>query len=152
MTFCFFDTSALVKRFHVEAGSSTVAKILAEPNSSHLISRLGLVEAVSAFAIKVHDGQILAADFSAYRKGLLADVRNRILNIVRIRVLQFKDADQLLQKHGLTVKLRTLDSLQLAMALDLRTRGMLNHFVCADASLCKIAVDEGISVVNLETP
>jgi len=90
MTFYFFDTSALVKRFHVEAGSSKVASILAEADSSHLISRLGLVEAVSAFALKVRDGQILASDFSAYRKRLLADVRKRILNVVRVRVTQSK--------------------------------------------------------------
>jgi predicted nucleic acid-binding protein len=151
MTYYFLDTSALVKRYHVETGSSELAKIIAEPNSFHLISRLGLVEAVSAFALKVRDGQIQPADFAAYRKRLFADVRKRILNVVRVRVSQFKEADQLLQKHGMTVRLRTLESLQLATALDLRTRGMLNQFVCADASLCKIAADEGISVINPET-
>lgn len=152
MTFYFFDTSALVKRYHIEAGSANVAQILAESNSSHLISRLGLVEAVSAFALKVRDGQIEVADFTAYRKRLLADVRKRMLNVVRVRVLQFREADQLLQKHGCSVKLRTLDALQLATALDLRPRGMLNHFVCADVNLCKIAAAEGLSVVNPETP
>ena len=57
-----------------------------------------------------------------------------------------------LQKHGCSVKLRTLDALQLATVLDLRTRGMLNHFVCADVNLCKIARAEGLSVINPETP
>jgi hypothetical protein len=54
-----------------------IMKKITTSNSSHLISRLGLVEAVSAFALKVRDGQIQAGDFSAYRKRLLADVRNR---------------------------------------------------------------------------
>ena len=152
MTFYFVDTSALVKRYHVEAGSSKVAMILAEPDSSHLISRLGLVEAVSAFAVKVREGRIQVAAFSAYRKRLLADVRNRTLNVVRVRVPHCKQADQLLQKHGVAVKLRTLDSLQLATALDLRARAMLDHFVCADVNLCKIAAAEGLSVINPETP
>jgi predicted nucleic acid-binding protein len=152
MTFYFLDTSALVKRYHVEAGSSKVAMILAEPDSSHLISRLGLVEAVSAFALKVREGQIQVDDFSAYRMRLLADVRNRSINVARVRVAHFKQADQLLQKHGTNVKLRTLDSLQLATALDLRTRAMLDHFVCADLNLCKIAAVEGLSVINPESP
>jgi hypothetical protein len=67
-----------------------------------------------------------------------------------VRVPHFKLADQLLQKHGMTSKLRTLDSLQLATALDLRARAMLDHFVSADVNLCKIAADEGLSVVNPE--
>jgi len=105
MTFYFLDTSALVKRYHVEAGSSKVAMILAEPDSSHLISRLGLVEAVSAFALKVREGRIQVNDFSAYRKRLLADVRNRTINVARVRVAHFKQADQLLQRHGMSVKI-----------------------------------------------
>ncbi len=58
---------ALVKRYHVEPGSSKVAAILAQPDSSHLISRIGLVEAVSAFALKVREGQIQMTDFALYR-------------------------------------------------------------------------------------
>ena len=69
MTFYFLDTSALVKRYHLEAGSANVAKILAEPHSTHLISRLGLVEAVSAFALKVREGQIPLADLPPIASG-----------------------------------------------------------------------------------
>ena len=47
--------------------SSQVAAILAQPDSSHLISRIGLVEAVSAFALKVREGQIQMTDFALYR-------------------------------------------------------------------------------------
>ncbi len=72
--------------------------------------------------------------------------------VKRYHVAHFKQADQLLQRHGVTVKLRTLDSLQLATALDLRARGMLDHFVCADVNLCKIAAAEGLSVINPESP
>lgn len=88
-------------------------------------------------------------DFALYRKRIFADVRNRTLSVFRMRARHFKLADQLL--HGMTSKLRTLDSLQLATALDLRARAMLDHFVSADVSLCKIAADEGLSVINSET-
>lgn len=151
MAYYFLDTSALVKRYHVEAGSSKVAVILAEPDSTHFISRLGLVEAVSAFALKVREGHIRVIDFAAYRKRLFADVRARTLNVVRVRVAHFKHADQLLQNHGMTTKLRALDSLQLATALDLHARGVLDQFVCADVNLCGIATTERLPVINPET-
>src|SRR5438105_2967540 len=69
MSFYFVDTSALVQRYHVDPGSSKfkVAAILAQPDSSHLISRIGLVEVVSAFALKVREGQIQMTDFALYR-------------------------------------------------------------------------------------
>jgi hypothetical protein len=110
------------------------------------------VESISAFALKVREKVIDASDFSAYRKRLLADVRNRTLNVARVRVSHFKEADKLLQNHGVTVKLRTLDALQLGTALDLRARAVLDHFVCADKNLCQIAAAEGLSVIDPETP
>jgi predicted nucleic acid-binding protein len=148
----FLDTSALVKRYHVEVGTQKIASILAERGSMHFISRLGLVEAVSAFALKVREGHIQPADFAAYRKRLMADVRTRTLSVVRVRAAHFKQADQLLQSHGTTRKLRTLDALQLATALDLRLRGVLDYFVCADANLCSIAATEQLAVINPELP
>ena len=72
MTFYFVDTSALVKRYHLETGSSKVAMIFTSPESMRFISRLGLVEATSAFAVKVREGLIQTTDFYAYRKRLLA--------------------------------------------------------------------------------
>jgi predicted nucleic acid-binding protein len=45
-------------------------------------------------------------------------------------------------------RLRTLDALHLAVALDLRRRGILDHFVCGDESLCSIAIEEGLSTLN----
>ena len=49
-------------------------------------------------------------------------------------------------------RLRTLDALHLAVALGLRRRGILDHFVCADASLCSIALAEGLSTLNPAQP
>ena len=46
------DTSALVKYYHPEEGTQEVTRIIEEPMSRHYISRLNLVETVSAFAVK----------------------------------------------------------------------------------------------------
>ena len=52
----FIDTSALVKYYHPEDGTQEVMQILEEPVSRHYISRLSLVETVSAFAVKFRMG------------------------------------------------------------------------------------------------
>lgn len=58
------------------------------------------------------------------------------------------DAISLLLRHGQNLPLRTLDALQLAVALDLKAQGLLDFFVCADETLCQVAEKEGITVVN----
>ena len=53
----FFDTSALVKHYHAEAGTETVDRLIDEPGAELLIARLTLVETISVFAIKVRAGE-----------------------------------------------------------------------------------------------
>ncbi|HXG22238.1 MAG TPA: hypothetical protein VNN62_24620 [Methylomirabilota bacterium] len=48
--------------------------------------------------------------------------------------------------------LRTLDALQPAVALWLREQPQLDHFLCADTTLCEAARQEGLSVMNPEMP
>ena len=57
-----------------------------------------------------------------------------------------------MQQHGLTHGLHTLDALQLAVALDLRARGMLDQFVTADRVLLVVAALEGLAVFDPEHP
>jgi uncharacterized protein len=45
----FFDTSALVKHYHVEAGTNVVDRVVDEAGAELLIARLTLVEIISAF-------------------------------------------------------------------------------------------------------
>jgi len=49
MTDYFMDTSALVKYYHPEDGTQAVTRLIEEPTSRHYISRLSLVETLSAF-------------------------------------------------------------------------------------------------------
>src|SRR5262245_31325941 len=55
-------------------------------------------------------------------------------------------------QHCLNRCLRTLDALQLAVALGLHGASPLDAFVCADANLCHVAAAEGLVVVNPELP
>jgi hypothetical protein len=81
-----------------------------------------------------------------------ADLRKRRPAIVRLLVRHFQEADRLLQQHGLVHGLRTLDALQLAVALDLQRRGLLGELVTADRVLLVVAPLEGLAVSNPEVP
>jgi hypothetical protein len=64
----------------------------------------------------------------------------------------FQEADRLLQQHSLTHNLNTLDALQLAVALDLQRRGLIDELVAADRVLLTVAGLEGLRTFNPERP
>ena len=148
----FFDTSALGKHYHAEVGTAKVDQLLAAPGSRHFISRLTLVELQSVFAKKVRTGALVLADFQLLCRRFLADVRRRKFQVVRVTSPHFQAAEQLLRRLAPIQNLRTLDALQLAVALSLRRQGLVHQMVCADRGLCSIAAAEGLAVINPEVP
>ena len=54
-------------------------------------------------------------------------------------------------KRSITLNLRSLDSIQLAVALSLNDPAEPIEFVCADQALCAIAKAEGVSVLIAES-
>jgi|SRR5215510_4419749 len=144
----FLDTSALAKHYHVEKGTPDVERILNEPGSAHYISRLSAVEIQSVFALKVHIQEITAQDLRQVQKRIAADFAARRFPVVRMLQRHFHEAERLIRKHAPAKAFRTLDSLQLSVALGLHSQGKLDYFVCADDRLCKVAEDEGLSVIN----
>jgi predicted nucleic acid-binding protein len=148
----FLDTSALVKHYHGEPGSSRVDSILGESGSEYFIARLTLAEAPSVFAKKVRTGEIADIDFDRLRLRFFDDVRTRILTPVRILNAHFESAGDLIARHGKARQIHTLDALQLAAALSIRQPAPIDQFICADQRLCDIAVLEGLTVINPERP
>src|SRR4051794_19726058 len=120
----FLDTSAFAKYYHAELGTGEVDGIMNEHGSRHFISRLGVVEWHSAFARKVRAGVISAPEVQQLRRRFLGDIRNRLILVTRILVAHYQRAEVLLRQHASAPGLRTLDSIQLAVALDLRSRKM----------------------------
>ncbi len=148
----FFDTSAAVKHYRAEVGTARVDALLADAGSRHFLSALGVVEAQSVFARLVRTGQITSTEFHRLRGGLLNDIASGLWTVVQMAPTDFQQAQLLLVKHGLGRSLRTLDSLQLAVALALHALAPLDDFVCADANLCVTAAAEGLTVMNPEVP
>lgn len=144
----FFDTSALVKRYRPEQGSDAVDGIFAASDATVVISRLGIVEASSALAMRVRVGELTIADYAIARKRLFADVSQGVLKVVSLLVGHYQSAERLVERHAPTRRLRTLDALQLAVAIDLHRQARIAVFACADATLCEIATFEGVPIMN----
>ena len=110
----FLDTSALAKLYHKEGGSEYVDRVLREPGSRSLISRLSIVEMESVLAIKVRTGEIDRRDVEIARRCLRADLsQQRILVGPPIRTPYYQTFRNLLMRYGAVEGLRTLDALQL---------------------------------------
>jgi hypothetical protein len=80
------------------------------------------------------------------------DVVSRKFQIFAVQESEFALAERLIEQHAFNKPLRTLDAVQLAVALGLKSQGLIDHFVAADAALCEVATLEGLSVLDPEHP
>ncbi len=149
----FLDTSALAKLYHQEAGSHYVEWLVEQTGSIVVISRLSLIEMESVFAIKVRTGELSPSGQELARRRLRADVaQGRILVGPPIEERHYQSARRLLTRYGVEMALRTLDSLQLALALDLHQLGQISVVVAADQRLCRVAEACGCPTINPADP
>ena len=149
----FLDTSALAKHYHPELGSAEIDRLWADSTRGLFISRLSALEIVSVFAGKVRAGVISIADFDALRRRFSADLtKTKRLNGIRLLVSHYQEAERLLRQHGPARRLRTLDALQLAVALDLHRENVIQRVVAADRDLLAVAAFEGLGVLDPENP
>mgnify|MGYP002777140514 CR=1 FL=1 len=141
---CFFDTSALVKYYIREAGSANVTALIQHPDSYLFISEIAHVEIRSAFYTKLRTQQIkpteLEQALQAFRESLDNFYSQPITGTLRQR------AEELIEEHGTTFALRTLDAFQLATFLLLPYKGAT--FVSADERLVTLVQAVDFPVLN----
>jgi predicted nucleic acid-binding protein len=147
-----FDTSALAKLYHPEIGTPKVVEIVETVGVQIQISRLTAVELRSVFAIKVRTQVVTQEDVSLLLRQFQEDVVSRKFQIFAVQESEFALAERLIEQHAFNKPLRTLDAVQLAVALGLKSQGLIDHFVAADAALCEVATLEGLSVLDPEHP
>lgn len=148
----FFDTSAIGKHYYPEVGSAKVDALLADGRAVQIVSRQTVVELPSALAKKVRTGHLTPAQFQRIARRFRGDISARRVRVARLLVAHFHAAERLVRRIGLTQNLRTLDAIQLAVALSLNEPRRPIVFVCADLALGAIATAEGLTVINPETP
>jgi predicted nucleic acid-binding protein len=95
----FLDTSALVKYYHPEDGTQEVTRFIEEPGSHHYISRLSLVETVSAFAVKYRMGHINDQGFDDLRRRFYHDIGQGRFRIMPITTARYQDATHLIERR-----------------------------------------------------
>lgn len=144
----FFDSSALAKWFHEEAGTDEVASILLKQSRRIFVTHLTKVELLSVAGIKQRSGVIDAVRGKAFMDDVLVTFAMRDLIMMRIRDEDFALAGKLVRKYSGTKRLRTLDALHLASAMRCRARNRVDYFVTADAALAEIAELEGFATLT----
>ncbi len=146
MTHYFLDSSALVKRYVVETGTSWVRLITSQrTGNTVIIAHITPIEIVSGTMRRKRDGSISARTARAVR--LLVDRHTRReYKVIGLTDLVAQHAEDLLERHVL----RAYDAVQLASALvsshRLAAAGLSPLiFVAADQRLLATAVAEGLT-------
>jgi predicted nucleic acid-binding protein len=135
----YLDTSALIKRYHQESGSSDIDSLFADPANQLFISRLAIVESYSTFSRLVREGLLTTADYNSVMARINADVAAETIGVLALSSKRLADASALFTTHGLSHNLRTLDAIHLATAQALISRRGNSAFVAADKKLLKAA-------------
>jgi predicted nucleic acid-binding protein len=143
----FLDTSALVKRYAVEVGSSWVTA-QTEPASRNecWLAALTRVEVLAALALKVRTGHLTLSQARRAEQVFRRELATHFQSIDVTRAL-LHEAMRLVLPHAL----RAYDAVQLATALQLHAQQVVARlpapiFVSADGDLNRAALAEGLQV------
>jgi len=116
-----------------------------------MISDVSVIEFYSAFAKKMRMGEITEDDFRATVKALAQDIQSGAIEITPLSDDDKKEAVTLIEQHGPSRNLRTLDALQLAV-MKRFGRQTLTRVYCADRLFVTVIEEEWFAVSNPESP
>ncbi len=145
----FLDSSALVKRYHLEQGTESVDRLFQEPGNRFVASRLAVVEVFSALARLVREGVLTRTDFGRLIARLDKDVAEGVFAVAAVNSERLAAATGLLGTLGLSGPLRTLDAIHLATAQALNERSRLAAVVAADQKLLTAAGAIGLPLLDV---
>ena len=141
MTFAYFDTSAVVKRYVRERGSVRVMSLLGEHD--FLSSAITLVEVLSALSRKRRDGELSENNFVATLSRIQTERVQWALVEVGEPVLN--RAEEIVQGN---VPVRTLDAIHIASLVTFETAaGIRVPFITADSKQRDAAEQMKLDVV-----
>jgi uncharacterized protein len=148
----FFDSSALVKAYIVESGTTWVRTILDDPQHRISISALAEVEVISALTRRFNAGDLTQVELDQACDELRQDCANYLLLDVTTEILEASVGHA--RKHSL----RAYDAVQLASAIAVQTALLVTQgdksyvtVVSADNSLNDAARSEQLQVEDPNT-
>ena len=149
MSIYFLDSSALVKRYVTEIGSTWI-RALTDPDARNplIIARITWVEVLSALARRQREGSLTSDDVAQAIQAFRYDL-NTQYQVSELDRAVAEAAGELVIQHPL----RAYDAVQLASALRLqsdlvRTEAPALTFLTADDRLVAIAQAEGLFTDN----
>lgn len=131
----FFDTSALIKFFHEEKGSEEVVKLILDSKNNIYLSELAKVEFKSALFRRYRRNEINTQLLELAIENFNKAISN--FHIIQVESVLISDSEKLLIQFGKKEGLRTLDALQLASFLMVKSTNW--KFVVSDVNLRNIA-------------
>lgn len=140
----FFDTSALVKYFHIEEGTEQITALINDSNNEIWVLELARIEFISALFRKYRAHLITNNQLESAIEGFETEYAS--FNIEPLSQPVAFEAEYLLKKYGKTEGLRTLDALHFAAFRLIAEEGW--YFVAADEVLCQTVQLEGFKVIN----
>ena len=144
----FFDTSALVKYFHLESGTDQVVELIDNTENQIWVSDLARIEFISAFYRKLRRGDI---DSTQLEESLSSfDIEWDQFNQQSLSDTVITEADRLMRKKAPKYRLRALDALQLASFIVLAEKDWA--FIVADGVLADTVVSENYDVIRVALP
>jgi len=143
----FFDTSAVVKRYHLEDGSDLIDKLFAESDAEFVISDISIIEFYSALSLKIRVGEIDEENFMSLRKLFSQDIKRGLYEVAEFTNAEKLESTKLLLKYAKKHSLKTLDAIQLSVVKSVN-QAEVKAVVCADEKFCKIITLEGFPVIN----
>ena len=145
----FFDTSALVKRYANEVGTSWIFSLVRPSAANHLyLARITGVELVSALTRRERAGRLSSAAVTKALARIERELANRYTT-VEVTARLIGEAMKLARTHAL----RGYDAVQLAAAIEVHQVRMTAGastltLISADDSLNNTAVKVGLAVDN----
>lgn len=140
----FFDTSALVKFFHIEKGSEIVTELLNNQENEIWVLELVRLEFISALHRRYRNKEINEEMLLEAIQGFEEEFSR--FNIEPLGHAIVKEGEDLLKKHGRDYGLRTLDALHLGCFSLISENNWC--FVSMDENLCTVAEYIGARVIN----
>ena len=139
----FIDTSALFKRYQPEKGTSLVSQILERSGQPVYVSSISVIEIISNLKRLFEIDKITTEEqFLQQRTFFYQDIKALEIAILDVT------SDDIIKAEALILKryMKPVDSFQLAIALNLGLDDLT--FVFSDRRLCRVAVEEGLSILT----
>ncbi len=135
----FLDTSALIKLYHPERGSTNLETYLENTGEDLFLIIAGItpIEVRSAFYRRVRQGELSPDTMKTIMQRFHHDLQ--FIETVTVSNHLIHEAMDLMDHHATQVAFRTLDAMQLASANIHHQTVAIDVFIAADTNLLQVA-------------